>query len=103
MQDEFGQNVNFNYLAYEKTGLIYQIRFHSSADMGDDSDFKMELWCVKDQRKEQKLVIKCQTLYSLRMRKHQEEHVLRKHELPYQNIWTFFGLNKKDLTRTQLH
>lgn len=23
LQDEFGQNVNFNYLAYEKTGLIY--------------------------------------------------------------------------------
>ena len=63
----------------------------------------MELWCVKDNRKEQKMMIKCQTLYTLRMKKYQEEEVLRTTELLYQNIWTIFGLNKKDLTRTQLH
>jgi len=60
----------------------------------------MELWCVMDKRKEQKMVIKCQTLYSLRMTKYLQEEVLRSIELPYQDIWTFFGLNKKDLTRT---
>lgn len=63
----------------------------------------MQLWCVKDHRKEQKLVIRCQTLYKLSLRKYHEEEVVRLSELPYQNIWTFFGLNKKDLTRTQLH
>lgn len=63
----------------------------------------MELWCVTDRRQEQKLIIKCQTLYSLRLKKHQEEEVLRDTELPYSQIWTYFGLNKKDLTRTQLH
>ena len=60
----------------------------------------MELWCVKDIRKEQKLLIKCQTLYRLEMKKNQEEEVTRFSELPYQDIWIHFGLNKKDLTRT---
>ena len=104
LREEFGANASFNYLAYEKTGLIYQLRFHHDEDPEEGSNnLKMELWCVKDHRKEQKMVIKCQTLYKLRLRKHQDEEVLRFTELPYQRIWTFFGLNKKDLTRTQLH
>ena len=28
---------------------------------------------------------------------------MRQSELPYQRIWTFFGLNKRDLTRSQLN
>ena len=61
LQGEFGQGINFNYLAYEKTGLIYQLRFYNNdqAQDEDDPDFKMELWCVKDNRKEQKMMIKC--------------------------------------------
>ena len=107
LQEEFGAAISFNYLAYEKNGLIYQLRFHSneehSNEEDDEPEFKMELWCVKDLHQEQKLVFKCQTLYALRLRKHQNEEVLRYTELPYRDIWTHFGLNKKDLTRTQLH
>jgi len=43
----------------------------------DEGEFKMELWCVTDKRKEQCLIIKCQTLYPLRLRKYQEEEVQR--------------------------
>lgn len=105
MQAEYGEQVSFNYVAYEKTGIIYQLRFINNEDPENESgtNFKIELWCVRDHRKEQKMVIKCQTLYTIRLRKHEEEVVVRTNELPYQNIWTYFGLNKKDLTRTQLH
>ena len=58
LQGEFGQNISFNYLAYEKTGLIYQLRFFNNEE-SEELDFKMELWCVKDNRKEQKMTIKC--------------------------------------------
>ena len=83
--EDFGEDVNFNFLAYEKTGLIYQLRFFADEDPQEEQSggIKMELWTVKDIRSEQKIAIKCRTLYNLRLRKYEEEEVVRSTELPY--------------------
>ena len=62
----------------------------------------MELWCVKDNVKDSEIKFCVQTLYNLRLRKHEVETVNREHILPYQNIWSTFGLIKKDMTWSEL-
>ena len=126
IQEEFGQTISFFNLVYERTGLIYQLRYKMEHDMeinplklktktkknfdAPDAQLskpqmktKIELWCVKDQPEDKKITIQCQTLYTLKLKKDEAERICRKTELHYKDIWTYFGLHKKDLTRTQLH
>lgn len=63
----------------------------------------MELWSVTDNQEDQRLKFRCQTLYNLRLKKYSDEPVTREIDLPYAKVWNYFGLNKRDLTRTQLH
>ena len=63
----------------------------------------MELWCVKDNVKDSEIKFCVQTLYNLRLKKHSVEAVNREHILPYQNVWSTFGLIKKDMTWSELH
>ena len=64
---------------------------------------QMELWCVRDQPHLQRIKFYCKTLYTICLKKGTPEHLERESFLDYLRIWTYFGLNKLDLTRTQLH
>lgn len=96
---EFGDTIGFNFLVYERTGLIYQIRLRTDPQDG----LQMELWSVRDSPTEKCFKIKCKTLYDLRLKKHQSDTVERDTTMPYNKIWTFFGVNRADLSRPQLH
>ena len=62
----------------------------------------MELWSVKDCPKEQEIKFTCQTLYNVKIKKHYESSLLRSHTLPYNNIWSIFGVSKFDLSKAEL-
>lgn len=71
-------------MVYERTGLIYQIRIKEEGS-------KQELWCVKDDTKQQVIRVTCKTLYEVRLKKHLSEHVERTFNIEYQQLWAHFG------------
>ena len=98
LKDEFGSDVTFNFLVYERTGLIYQLRLADDLELGT----QMELWCVKDCPNEQELKFTCTTLYNVKIRKNYECSLDRSHTLAYSNIWAHFGVSKVDLSKAEL-
>eukprot|EP00347_Sterkiella_histriomuscorum_P005987 403354508 len=83
--NEFGQEVQFPYVVYERTGIIYQLRVRDEGNL-------QELWCVKDDQKAQCFEIICKTLYELRIKKHCIQQVERKMIVDYNQIWIIFGV-----------
>lgn len=74
--NEFGQDVQFNYLVYERTGLIYQIRMREEGTL-------QELWCVKDEAKNERIRVTCKTMYEVRLKKHVKEVVEKTYNIDY--------------------
>lgn len=59
---------------------------------------------MKDDNKNGQFVVKCQTLYDVRLKKHVSEQVERIHTIDYNQLWIIFGLQyrNEDLDRAQL-
>lgn len=99
LKQEFGQKVSLNFLVYERTSLLHQLKLkldHEQVPM-------IELWCARDQPELKRIRFSCRTLYTICLKKNSPEKLERETHLDYLKIWTYFGLNKLDLTRTQLH
>jgi hypothetical protein len=93
---EFGQKISFNFLVYERTSLLNQLKLKHDAEQGT----LIELWCVRDQPHLKRIKFMYKSLYTICLKKNIPERLERESYLEYLKIWTYFGLNKLDLTRT---
>lgn len=96
LRAEFGPKISFNFLVYERTSLLNQLKIKHDPDQGP----MIELWCVRDQPLQKRIKFTCKTLYTICLKKNSPERLEREAFLEYLKIWTYFGLNKLDLTRT---
>ena len=95
----------------DRTNLINQIRIVSDSldatrgnhgAINDLHSDRKQLWSVRDDHKNKKMVFVCQTLYKMQISKIKNEEIERQLEVKYEEIWKYFGVDVEYWDRTDI-
>jgi hypothetical protein len=71
LKTEFGPKVSLNFLVYERTSLLHQLKLKLDQEQG----IMVELWCARDQPEHKKIKFSCKTLYTICLKKNSPERL----------------------------
>jgi hypothetical protein len=107
-KETFPSTLNSFLYGEERQHLIAQVRVSSdsSTELSPDGQnfhgSKKELWLVRDKIKHKKWVFTCKTLYKLKVTQNREDEVTRSFEIPYSDLWKYFGVTYDSCDRTDI-
>lgn len=96
---EYGKDVQFNYVVLDQKCIINQVRI---LEASEEQEAKLQIWYLLDSPRNGNLIVKCRTLYKMKIKKHVTEEVQQSKNVQYSDFNRLFGIKKHELDRQQL-